>query len=380
MSMRAAVVLKAEQNKIIVLTASGEFRSVKWDKPLPMPGEEIMLKEDAPINKNRMWALALTAVFLLVAVIPSVAWALQPTAYIALDINPSIGLQVARSGKIRSGEGLNEAGQQVLHQVQVRGLLPPEAVERLVETAANEGFVGGSEDDVIVISQVNLRSGAQPTLTELEAAASRALTSVGKEVFVAVEEASREELLEARKHNVSVNKVRLDKKLTDMLPSLASDTNIHSREKIGHETEKERKKLDKMNEKLERTAEKAAQKAKKAEEKANEKAAKKINHNATKDSLQKALMKSGKKPAEVFRQGSIKGKQLDKANDHKNNSKPVHNRPESQTQNRLKPDPKKESKKLEDKKPNSKKPGKDKGSSQPPASNKKPTKNQRGNP
>ena len=113
-----------------------------------------------------------------------------------------------------------------MQQVAVRGLLPPEAVKQLVEQAARERVVTSSTDDVIVISQVCLQSAPLPTLPELEQAAERGLQAAGKEAFVAVEEASPEELAEARKQKTSLNQMRLLKKLDykPSPPSLKGDT------------------------------------------------------------------------------------------------------------------------------------------------------------
>ena len=304
MTARAAVVLKSEKNKIIVLTADGEFRSVRWRAPLPELGEEVVLRETA-LAPRQFLAVALAAAFLLVAVLPSVAWALKPAAYIALDINPSIGLEVARSGRIKSGEGLNDEGKELLQQVAVKGLLPPEAVEKLVRQAAREGFVTGSADDVIVISQVHLQSAPLPTLPELEAAADRALLATGKEAFVAVEEASSEELQEARQQSTSLNTVRLLKKLSDISLKQSPSNNSQPKEKI------------------------------------------------TQESLKEILADSGKKAAEVFQQGSLKGKP-EKAGyqkggpegkppgaDKANTSKPPEKMPNNRKPSPAKPDRKK---------------------------------------
>lgn len=225
MALREAIVLKQEKNRISVLTGDGEFRSVRWLAPLPQPGEEVLIWVP-PLSAKQLLAVALAAAFLLVAVLPAVAWARKPAAYIALDINPSIGLEVARSGKIKSSEGLNDEGEKLVRQVAVRGLLPPEAVKQLVEQAARDGYVTNSTDDVIVISQVCLQSAPLPTLPELEQAAERGLQAAGKEAFVAVEEASPEELAEARKQKTSLNQMRLLKKLDykPSPPSLKGDT------------------------------------------------------------------------------------------------------------------------------------------------------------
>ncbi len=289
MKAKEAVVLKSESDKIIVLTTDGEFRSLKWKAPLPLPGEAVMLRKPG-LNPRQLLAVALAAAFLLLAVLPSVAWATKPAAYIALDINPSIGLEVVRSGRVPSGEGLNNEGKELLQQVAVKGLLPPEAVEQLVQQAARAGFVTGSDDDIIVISQVNLQLASPPTLDELEAAAARGLATTGTDVFVAVEEASQEELKEAREQNTSLNKLRLQKKLKDTPPKEAAIS--------GHQAKEEK----------------------------------------TKESIKAMLAGSGKKAEDVFEKGSLQGKSSkEKGKKRDNNNKPVTKKAEDKKPDQVKP-------------------------------------------
>lgn len=206
-----ALVLKTYEDGLLVLTAGGEFRRLKQRPPLPLPGEEI---DVTPARHARWLPLALAAAVFLAAVLPLGALALRPAAYIALDINPSIGLTIARSGTVKSGEALNADGARLLREVPVVGKAPAAAVEGLVRQAALDGYLADRPEDVVLLTRVDFQSGSAVPLPDLEAAARQALEETGREAFVAVEEAAPSELMEARSSNISLNKLRLVKKLT----------------------------------------------------------------------------------------------------------------------------------------------------------------------
>lgn len=219
-----ALVLKTYDDALLVLTAGGEFRRLKRRPPLPLPGEEIDL---APERAVRWLPLALAAAVFVAALLPLGALALRPAAYIALDINPSLGLTVGRNGLVKSGEALNDAGARLLAETAVVGQTPATAVEGLVRQAALDGYLADRPEDVVLVTRVDLKNGAPVALSDLEAAARRALEETEREAFVAVEEAAPSELVEARGSNVSLNKLRLVKKLT-----LAPPTGQERREAI----------------------------------------------------------------------------------------------------------------------------------------------------
>lgn len=217
MNRGKALVLKTYKEGILVLTADGEFRHLKRRPPLPAPGDEI----DLPPAQGARWLpLALAAAVFLAAILPLSALAMRPAAYIALDINPSIELTVGRRGTVTGGDGLNAEGDRLLTEVAVAGLTPAAAVEGLVHQAALDGFLTNRPDDIILLTHVDFSKDSGVALADLEAAARRALEEAGREAFVAVEEASPDELREARAARVSLNKLRLLKKLEKPAPDL----------------------------------------------------------------------------------------------------------------------------------------------------------------
>jgi hypothetical protein len=268
-----SLVLKTYTNSILVLTPGGEFRRLKWRGPLPQPGEELDLTAKARVA---WFPAALAAVLLLVAVLPLNALAARPAAYIALDINPSLELAVGRNGLVKSGKGLDADGERLLSEVQVVGLEPPAAVESLVRQAAVDGYLGGNPDDVVLLTRVELTKNSSVAVEELEAATRRALETSDCVAFVSVEEASTGELKEARGAGLSLNKLRLVKKLEQQLPpGLAKG---------------------------------------------------KVKENAKEQGIKQILSSAGKKVPEVFANGRVQGKS--KEADKKNKPKEEHgNRP-----------------------------------------------------
>lgn len=77
---------------------------------------------------------ALAACFVLVALgIGGVAWAWQPYAYVAIDVNPSIELGINRFDRVASTRSYNDDGAELLEQADVDGMAYEDAMDALEE-------------------------------------------------------------------------------------------------------------------------------------------------------------------------------------------------------------------------------------------------------
>lgn len=85
-----------------------------------------------PRPRRMRWALAAAACLLLVALgIGAGGWALLPSAYVSIDVNPSIELGVNRLGRVASTRALNDDGQQLLDAANVQGMSYEDALNAL---------------------------------------------------------------------------------------------------------------------------------------------------------------------------------------------------------------------------------------------------------
>lgn len=78
------------------------------------------------------------------------AYAQTPVAYLSLDINPSVELGINAFGTVVKAEGYNDDGNTILDGLNLKGDNVTQAVNTLVSSAADNGFI--SEDGSTVVS------------------------------------------------------------------------------------------------------------------------------------------------------------------------------------------------------------------------------------
>jgi len=73
-----------------------------------------------------------------------------PTSYLSVDINPSVELGINVLGQVVSAEALNDDGKDILSGISVTGMNVKKAVNIIVDTAADKGYL--NEDGSSVVS------------------------------------------------------------------------------------------------------------------------------------------------------------------------------------------------------------------------------------
>lgn len=107
----------------------------------------------------------------------------KPTAYLNVDINPSVELSINVLDRVVGVQALNEDGQAILEGLDVEGMQVDEAVELIVDAAADQGFIKKNGSSVVSITAAtddqdkadkltkDAEEGAQEALAENEVAA-----------------------------------------------------------------------------------------------------------------------------------------------------------------------------------------------------------------
>lgn len=112
MTMRKGMILKIENDHMIVLSSTGAHEKIK-NKPGASVGQSIYYFEDdiiriqkSPRNRHIVRYLAMAAVLLLAFVFTQSAN--KPWAYLTVDINPSIELIIGKNNTVKSAVALND--------------------------------------------------------------------------------------------------------------------------------------------------------------------------------------------------------------------------------------------------------------------------------
>lgn len=112
-----------------------------------LPGEK---KQNRRHLRNRFIGAIAACIVLIAALFGVVHIGTTPTAFVDIDINPSIELQVNRFDTVVEAEGLNEDGRNVLDGLHLEGLSFNDALETLASSNAMESYL--TDDAFIAVS------------------------------------------------------------------------------------------------------------------------------------------------------------------------------------------------------------------------------------
>lgn len=185
----------------------------------------------APVRKSQKSLFARRAVaaacaLLLVSSISGGAYAYYktPVSYLSLDINPSVELGVNGFGNVVSATAYNNDGRAILAGQDVKGSSVKEAVSKLVQSAAQKGFVA---DDGSTVIAVTSETDNGSTAAHLEDAAAQgaddAVKAEGDTASVQKENVALERRDEARKLGITPGKLNLIEKLQALDPTITVD-------------------------------------------------------------------------------------------------------------------------------------------------------------
>ena len=180
------------------------------------PGQIVLL---APRRERRRRALRLAAAACLVLTLlgmGGVSVALTPTAYVDIDVNPSIELGVNRFDGVVSATALNDDGERVLSEANVLWRSYGDAVEAIGEELEEAGYLTG--DSVV---SVTVSCDDEGQYAAISSASHECLADSADEVRCA--HASEEERHAAHDAGMGVGKWRVWRELVDSGTDLSAE-------------------------------------------------------------------------------------------------------------------------------------------------------------
>lgn len=137
---KTGLVLKVEKSTAILVTNTGEFVKVTCSANVPKIGETYtgILKTE----NNYIKYLAATVAFFIIFITGGGAYAYYtPVATIRVNINPSMDLKVNRFDKIIESTPINEDGEVLLKDLQLKNKSVNEALISIVNQAEKDNFI-----------------------------------------------------------------------------------------------------------------------------------------------------------------------------------------------------------------------------------------------
>lgn len=206
------LVVEVNRRTCVLLTPDGEFvEALNPGGQKLQPGEEVTLTRCQPFPWYRGLALAAC---LLVAVIGWMVYSrLLPSAvaYVSLDLNAGLELAVDSQGQVIQATGFNPEAENLLEQVEVKGMPVNQAIESLIDKAVEIKYIDPAEDNELLLTvQANPRAAA-PAIDRkaVEGAAARAIKKNNIEARLSVAPIEPELRQEAKKQGVSAGRYLL---------------------------------------------------------------------------------------------------------------------------------------------------------------------------
>lgn len=216
MKTRVMVMKIDYHNKtILVATPQKEFISLPLSSNSVHVGQEIeiILPKSNKFSWNKY--LGMVAAILLVALVGGASyWAILPdagVAYIAMDINPSIEMEINHRGQVIEMIPRNEDGEKLLAKIESHQLNLEYAIQLIIREAVEQGYLkanAGAEDNMVVVTLVG-DANNNLSLTSLEELYTRQIAACGIESRLVLEETDQETRNKAIREGLSVNQYLL---------------------------------------------------------------------------------------------------------------------------------------------------------------------------
>lgn len=139
-----------------------------------------------------------------------------PTAYVSLDVNPSIEFSVNRFDRVLSAKGVNDDGSEILAEIELAHLKNKnieEAITLTVNEIAAAGYLNGNGNGIAIATAAKDKDKAAELATDLETAANDACEKNNVEKVANAEAVGLERVIEARELGVTPGKLNLVEKL-----------------------------------------------------------------------------------------------------------------------------------------------------------------------
>lgn len=182
-----------------------------------------------PVRGNRLFfkrivAVACSAVLVCGISVGAFALYKTPFSYLSLDINPSVELGVNAFSKVVSATAYNDDGRTVLAGQDVINCEVNDAVNALVKSAAQNGFIAKDGSTVIAVTSETDNTATAAKLEEgAEQGAKDAVKSEGDTAVIQKENVALARRDEAIKLGITPGKLNLIQKLQAFDPTITVD-------------------------------------------------------------------------------------------------------------------------------------------------------------
>lgn len=210
MAVIKGIVLDVKDEYVIIATPDGQFIKTEYTGSPPSIGTEIEVHQKP---KMFSWKAIATAAAVIIFAFTSFFYLfLYPTAYMAIDINPSIELGISPLRNIVRAEPLNDDGEYLLRTIDIKGQKLESGLKKIIEHSADIGYLKETKINTIQITVVKTGLvGINPVEVSEPIAKKLEETNIGG--YVKIRKAENEDIKEAREQKINLNSYMIKKEL-----------------------------------------------------------------------------------------------------------------------------------------------------------------------
>lgn len=199
------------------------FEAIAASDGLKQKALSAALKAAKPAKKKPRLIMAMAAAAaIFVLVIGGYGMYMQPTAYISVDVNPSIELALNRTNNVVGARAYNPDGENILAGLDLKGRTYEDAIDAIMDKEREAGYLG---DNAYVVFAVQSNNSAQEQdLMQVTQACVDSHHGSAQTEYISVSEETREE---AHHHGMSAGKYQTFLELQEVDPTVTIEDSHH---------------------------------------------------------------------------------------------------------------------------------------------------------
>lgn len=209
-----AVIVEIRGNTVVMLSEDGCIVKAR-NKNYEIGQEvEIKMKNKLKIKKPAIIA-AIAACFMLMFSGGAYAY-YTPSAYVSLDVNPSIEYSINTFDKVLSVTGVNDDGLEIIDELELKNLENKsidDAISLTVEQIAALNYLDGDEAGIMITTSSDNLEKAEELAADLETVVNEVCKTNDYVAVVTAEAVGAERVAQARELGVTPGKLNLVEKL-----------------------------------------------------------------------------------------------------------------------------------------------------------------------
>lgn len=227
MEKARGIVIKVGNDELIYLvTPEGKFVKGKAQSTRARLGEEAEVvvcssektaaktSLSAGIKKIIAAAAAVLIFFTLLNVFPNIS-PVKSSAYLSLDINPSMEFAIDKENTVTHVEPLNEEAYHILNGLSWEGEHITASLEKVFEKAEKLQYISSEKDNIIQITFA-AEEKQKDTAEEIEAVIKNHMENNNIPAYYKIRQADLKDREKAQEENISLNQLSLKKELHDI--------------------------------------------------------------------------------------------------------------------------------------------------------------------